>query len=53
MPAELTNEIARAKLVELNNERPVEMVRLSKKLAGRMLEGTTWDGVPHTPLIHA
>ena len=42
-----------ARLIELNNERPVEMLRLSKKLAGRVLEGTTWDGVPHTPLVHA
>ena len=38
---------------QLANERPVEMVRLGKKLAGRILEGTTWDEVPHTPLIHA
>lgn len=53
VPAEVTNEIAKPRLVELNNERPVEMVRLSKKLAGRTLEGTTWDGVPHPPLIHA
>ena len=53
VPAELTNEGARSRLLELSNERPVEMVRLSKKLAGRLLEGTTWDEVPHTPLIHA
>jgi protein gp37 len=53
VPAELTNAIARPRLLELNNERPVEMVRLGKKLAGRILEGTTWDGVPHTPMIHA
>jgi protein gp37 len=53
VPAELTNETARPKLLELSNERPVEMVRLSKKLAGRVLEGTTWDGLPHPHLIHA
>ena len=52
VPAELTNELAKPKLLELNKERPVEMVRLSKKLAGRILEGTTWDGVPLTPLTH-
>jgi protein gp37 len=53
VPAKLTNEFARSRLVELNNERPVEMVRLGKKLAGRILEGTTWDGVPLAPLTHA
>jgi protein gp37 len=53
VPAELTNEIAKSKLLELNDERPVEMVRLGKKLAGRTLEGTTWDGVPLAPLTHA
>jgi protein gp37 len=52
VPAELVNEPARATLLEIENERPVRLVRLSKKLAGRTLNGTTWDGVPHTPLIH-
>jgi len=42
-----------ARLIELDNERPVEMLRMSKKSAGRVLEGTTWDGVPHTPLSNA
>jgi protein gp37 len=41
------------RLVELDNERPVEMIRMSKKLAGRVLEGTTWDGLPHVVLNHA
>src|SRR5215216_200816 len=44
---------AGARLVELANERPVEMIRSSKRLAGRILEGTTWNGVPHTPPTHA
>jgi protein gp37 len=35
-------------LVTIQNERPIEMVRMTKKLAGRQLQGTTWDGVPHT-----
>lgn len=52
VPADLTNEIARRRLLELTNERPVEMVRLSKKLAGRILEGTTWDGIPIRHLNH-
>jgi protein gp37 len=53
VPAELTDEIAKPKLLALNNERPIEMVRLSKRVAGRILEGAIWDGVPHTPLTHA
>lgn len=53
VPAELISEFTRPQLVELRNERPISMVRVNKKLAGRILEGTTWDGVPHTPPIHA
>lgn len=53
VPMQLVNGMGTARLIELNNERPVEMVRMSKRLTGRILEGTTWDGVPHTPLTHA
>jgi len=53
VPAEHSNENSRRRLIELNNERPIEMLRLSKKLAGRILQGTTWDGVPLTTLDHA
>jgi protein gp37 len=53
VPAQLVHEAIRPRVLELNHERPVAMVRMSKKLAGRTLEGTTWDGVPLTPLIHA
>ena len=53
VPADLVHGMGRVTTVELNNQRPVEMVRLSKKLTGRTLEGTTWDGVPHSPPIHA
>lgn len=49
-PATLLN--LPAERVELANERPVEMVRAGKKLAGRMLHGTTWDGLPR-PTVHA
>ena len=52
VPAEIQGT-ARARKIELVNERPVEMVRLGKKLAGRILEGTTWNEVPHTPPTHA
>lgn len=53
VPAELTNQARRPQLLHLINERPVNMVRLPKKVAGRILDGNTWDGVPHTPLTHA
>jgi protein gp37 len=45
-PAELFEEQAASKLLKMGNERPVKMARASKKVAGRTLEGTTWDGVP-------
>lgn len=52
-PAELLRETPAATLLTLSNERPVRMARVGKKLAGRILEGTTWDGIPHIPLVHA
>jgi protein gp37 len=51
VPANLLN--LPGETVELNNERPVEMVRAGKKLAGRVLHGTTWDGLPSPPPVHA
>ena len=55
VPAEVVEdeEGVSAKLVQFADERPVKMARLAKKLAGRLLEGTTWDGVPGAELIHA
>ncbi len=53
VPAELMEEQGKPTLLKLRNERPVEMVRVSKKLAGRTLEGTTWNGLPFTPAAHA
>ena len=52
-PAELVEETTKAKVINLENERPVNMARVSKKLAGRILEGKTWDGVPRAALVHA
>jgi protein gp37 len=51
VPAQIigTTKVA-ARLIELKDERPIEMVRLSKKLTGRTLEGATWDGLPLTRL---
>ena len=33
--------------LEFANDRPVPMVRAGKKLAGRILQGTTWNGLPN------
>jgi|ERR1041385_5072823 protein gp37 len=53
VPAELMGPNLPVRVVEFANDAPVEMVRLSKKLAGRLLEGTTWDEVPLTRPAHA
>lgn len=53
VPAELANQQATSTVLKFGNERPVSMARMSKKLAGRILEGTTWDGVPQASLVHA
>ena len=53
VPIQLVDMPVRPRVVDINNERPVEMVRLSKKRAGRTLAGTTWNEVPHPPDIHA
>lgn len=48
VPVELIEgqDAATPQLVRFKDELPVSMVRLPKKIAGRILEGTTWDGVP-------
>lgn len=53
VPAEMADGAINVRLMEFTNDRSVEMVRLNKKLAGRILEGTTWDGVPLTTSVHA
>lgn len=39
--------------VKLAEERPVKMVPLGKKAAGRLLEGATWNGLPRPMLANA
>lgn len=51
VPAELDNLGAR--MLTFGQERPVRMVRTSKKAAGRILEGATWDQVPSPPGMNA
>lgn len=53
VPTELVVNPPDSTLMTISNERPVRMARLSKKLAGRVLEGKTWNGVPRPPFINA
>jgi protein gp37 len=53
VPAELTDQSRPPRTLQFDNERSVSMVRVPKKLAGRVLEGNIWDGVPLTFLSHA
>jgi protein gp37 len=45
VPAELAKDVT-PKVLELGHERPVKMARVSKKLAGRVLKGAVWNGLP-------
>jgi protein gp37 len=49
-PAELLD--LPSTLLTIDNERPVRMVSGGKGRTGRVLQGTTWDGLPR-PTIHA
>lgn len=51
-PAEMFDAPTGVTTVHLANERPVNMIGAGKGSAGRLLDGTTWDGLPH-PLVHA
>lgn len=54
VPAEIVAETIKSTIIQLPSERPVKMVRLPKKEAGRILAGQTWDGVPESrALINA
>jgi protein gp37 len=44
---------AQQKTLIFENERSVRMVRLTKKRAGRILEGATWNGLPQPMSSHA
>lgn len=45
-PADDFAEVVNPELLTLRNEQPVRMVRVGKKLGGRILNGMTWDDVP-------
>jgi protein gp37 len=51
-PADLLDLPTPSTLLNMDNERPVRMVSAGKGRTGRVLQGMTWDGLPH-PFIHA
>lgn len=51
-PASAQNNQIPVTTFRFDNERAVDMVGAGKGRNGRLLQGTTWDGLPHTP-IHA
>lgn len=52
VPAELTKAGTSAQILTFDSARPAKMVAMTKKAAGRTLEGTTWDGVPTSKLVN-
>ena len=47
VPVNSTRVSGSPKMLTVHDERPVRMVAVGKKLAGRTLEGTTWDSFPN------
>jgi protein gp37 len=52
VPADAQLQVEHKTLI-FENERSVRMVRLTKKRAGRILEGATWNGLPEPAPPHA
>lgn len=48
-PVDSTRVSGSHKTLTVHDERSVRMVAVGKKLAGRTLEGTTWDSFPNPP----
>lgn len=46
VPSDLIEKSRTDSWVTLTNERPVQMVAAGKKLAGRVLQGATWNSLP-------
>lgn len=51
-PAEALDISAKVTMLQFANERPVQMVGAGKGRTGRLLDGTTWNGLPR-PAVHA
>lgn len=52
-PTKVTQKDLPIQILNLPEERPVKMVPLGKKAAGRLLEGATWNGLPQPTAVHA
>ncbi len=48
-PANRTKVSGQKTLLAVGDERPVRMMAIGKKRAGRTLKGTTWDNLPRPP----
>jgi len=53
VPAEIVKTNSATRILKVGKDHPVTMVRLTKKEAGRTLDGTTWNGVPLATAVHA
>lgn len=51
VPAHILDDPRPGTPLQLTNERTVDMIAAGKARSGRLLDGQTWDGLPH--LIHA
>jgi len=52
-PMNVSAQNVPARILSLAEERPVKMVPLGKKAAGRLLEGMTWNGLPQPSAAYA
>jgi protein gp37 len=52
-PADHTKVSGQETMLAVDDERPVRMMAVGKKLAGRVLNGTTWDNLPRTPVVNS
>jgi protein gp37 len=52
-PTNVNAQNVSAQTLSLAEERPVKMAPLGKKAAGRLLEGTTWNGLPRPSAAYA
>ena len=51
-PSDAKADSVTPRILTLPDERPVNMVPLGKKAAGRLLDGATWNGLPRPTLVN-
>ena len=49
VPTDRTEILGKTTLLAKGDERSIQMTAVGKKLAGRILQGTTWDNLPRPP----